>query len=138
MASMLNYVPYLTLFWQSKFDFILHGPPSGDSQWECGIFVGARRKSNELMVATRGGVKMARSVRRIIKENRWTEDTLKWVRHAPWHLYEDAEDGDGDIPEGVSAKEREEKKVVIESGGDSEGKTKYVDVRERVPRDFYI
>ena len=53
-------------------------------------------------------------------------------------MYKDAEDGDGDIPEGVSAEEREEKKVVIEKGESGEEKTKYVDVREQVPRDFYI
>ena len=38
----------------------------------------------------------------------------------------------------MSAKEREEKKVIIESGANGGEKTKYVDVRERVPRDFYI
>ena len=90
------------------------------------------------MIATKLGVVMPRSVKRIPVERRWTVDTLDWVRHAPWHLYKDADDEDGEIPEGVSAKDREEKKIVIERSGDSEGRTKYVDVREQVPRNFYI
>ena len=109
-----------------------------NERWQYGIFVGVRRRSNEPMIATKLGVVMARSVKRIPVEKRWTVDTLDWVRHAPWHLYKDAEDCDGDIPEGVSAEEREEKKVVIEKGDSGEKRTKYVDVREHVPRDFYI
>ena len=90
------------------------------------------------MIATKLGVVMARSVKRIPVEKRWSIDTLDWVRHAPWHLYKDAEDCDGDIPEGVSAEERREKEVVIEKGNSGGNRTKYVDVREQVPRDFYI
>ena len=38
----------------------------------------------------------------------------------------------------MTAEERKEKKDIRERGKDSEGKTIYVDVRERVPRSFYI
>ena len=88
-----------------------------NERWQRGIFVGIRRRSNEPMIATKLGVVMARSVKRLLVERRWTIDTLDWVRHAPWHLYKDAEDEDGDIPEGVSAKEREETKIVVEKVG---------------------
>ena len=83
------------------------------------------------MVATKLGIVMARSVRRIPLKGRSTIDSLEWVRHAQWHMYKDSEDADGDIPEGVRAKEREEKKEIIEKWKDSEGKTVYVDERER-------
>ena len=63
-------------------------------------------------------------------ENRWGEDCVNWVVWAPWRTYRDAEDADGDLPEGVPAEEVKEDGEV--------GKTVYVDVREKVPRDFYI
>ena len=72
-----------------------------NERWQRGICVGVRRRSNEPMIATKLGVVMARSIKRIPAERRWTVDTLDWVRHAPWHLYKDAEDEDGEIP-GIS------------------------------------
>ena len=101
-----------------------------------GNYGGIQEKSNELMVTMKLGIVTARSVRWIPVERRWTIDSLEWVGHAPWHMYKDAEDADGEIPEGVTAKDREEKKEAIEKGKDSEGKTVYVDVRERMPREF--
>ena len=56
------------------------------SRWGFGIFVGFKRKSNEMMVSTVEGIRESRSVRRLAEEKRWTEDTLKWVKWAPWHL----------------------------------------------------
>ena len=50
------------------------------ARWEHGIFVGMRRKSNEVMVATEEGVQEVRSVRKLPKEQRWGEDTLNWVK----------------------------------------------------------
>eukprot|EP00973_Karenia_brevis_P078738 10928487-Karenia_brevis.AAC.1 len=38
---------------------------------------------------------------------RWLIDSVKWVKLAPWRKYKDAEDADGDLPEGVSDEERE-------------------------------
>ena len=70
-----------------------------NSRWAYGIFVGVRPRSGELWVATPEGVKKVRSVRRVPMEDRWSEDSVKWVRHVPWHLYRDQVDADGDIPE---------------------------------------
>ena len=70
-----------------------------NSRWEYGIFVGVRQRSGELWVATQEGVRKVRSVRRIPIEERWSEDSVKWVKNVPWHLYKDQEDADGDIPE---------------------------------------
>eukprot|EP00973_Karenia_brevis_P014292 1946788-Karenia_brevis.AAC.1 len=44
------------------------------------ILVGINRKSNEFLVATVEGIKKARSIKRIPKEERWSEDCLKWVK----------------------------------------------------------
>ena len=68
-----------------------------NERWQYGIFVGIRRRSNEPMIATKKGIVMARAVKRIPMPRRWTVDTLEWVRHAPWHMYKDAEDEDGEI-----------------------------------------
>ena len=70
-----------------------------NSRWEYGIFVGARRKSNEIMVMNMSGLFKVRSVRRIPFEKRWTEDSLTWVCWAPWHRCKDREDQDGELPE---------------------------------------
>ena len=53
-------------------------------------------------------------------------------------MYKDAEDADGDIPEGVTVEEREERKDIIERAKDGEDKTISVDVGERIPREFCI
>ena len=58
-----------------------------NSRWDYGIFVGVRKISNELMVATAEGIKFVRSVRRIPFERRWGEDCVKWIKWAPWHKY---------------------------------------------------
>ena len=76
-------------------------------RWEYGIFVGVRRRSNEVVVVTEEGLEEARSVKRIPEENRWGEDNLSWVKWAPWRRYRDAVDADGDLPEGVPAEELE-------------------------------
>jgi hypothetical protein len=67
------------------------------SKWEFGIFVGIRQKSGEIWVADRNGVHKARSVRRLAKQDRWTTDSVSWVRNAPWNRYKGQEDADGDI-----------------------------------------
>ena len=76
-----------------------------NARWAYGIFVGIRRRSNEVMVSTQEGIVFARSVKRIPTEKRWDQDNLKMVKWAPWHRYRDAEDADGDIPEGVLEEE---------------------------------
>ena len=61
--------------------------------------MGVRAKSGELWIATVHGVTKARSVRRIAVEDRWSEECVRWVKNAPWHLFKDQQDADGDIPE---------------------------------------
>ena len=68
------------------------------ARWEYGIFVGVRRRSNELMISTPAKILFVRSVKRLPLETRWSEDSVRWVRWAPWHRYKDAEDADGDVP----------------------------------------
>ena len=45
-----------------------------EARWNYGIFVGIRRKSNEILVATSDGIKEVRSIRKIPVEKRWSED----------------------------------------------------------------
>ena len=47
------------------------------ARWDYGIFVGVRKVSNELMVATQDKVVMVRSVRRVPFEKRWSEDCVR-------------------------------------------------------------
>ena len=84
-----------------------------EPRWEKGIFVGIRVQSGEFWVATSGGVKKTRSVRRLAPQDRWSEDSMKWVRHVPWHLYRGDEGADGDIPE----------EQLVDAGGREEGRT---------------
>ena len=72
------------------------------SKWGMGIFVGVRRKTNEIMVATPGAVTFARAVKRLPSEKRWGEDSVNWVTWAPWNRYKDHEERDGDLPDGGS------------------------------------
>ena len=58
-----------------------------------------RRQSGEFWVADKGGIHKARSVRRIAMQDRWTEDSVRWIKNVPWHRYKDQHDADGDIPD---------------------------------------
>ena len=98
-------------------------------RWEHGIFLGVRRKSNELWIGTREGIKSVRSVKRIPIEQRWGEDNVNWIQWAPWRRYKDAVEADGDLPEGVPAEELIEAK--------NRG-TRIIETRKRAPREFYI
>ena len=60
-----------------------------NAKWEFGIFVGVKRSSNEVMVATPKGIEHVRSVRRVPFEHRWGDDNTSWVRWAPWNEYKD-------------------------------------------------
>ena len=94
--------------------------------------MGVKRKSNEVLVARPEGITAVRSVRRIPFEKRWGEDCLNWVQWAPWNKYKGDIEEDGEVPEGVPAEE-------VRGGLDGEaGRTVYVEVRERAPRDFYL
>ena len=102
-----------------------------NSRWDFGIFVGVRKRSNEIWVATREGIISVRSVRRIPVEKRWGKDNIEWVKWAPWNRYKDARDADGDVPEGIPTEER----AKDEATGN---RTIIVETRERAPREFYI
>ena len=71
-----------------------------------------------------------RSIKRIPIEKRWGEDCVNWVQWAPWNRYKDAEDADGDIPEGVPIEEGAQIRVP--------DKVVYIETKSKVPRDFYI
>ena len=103
-------------------------------RWEKGVFVGVKRKSNEVMVVNEHGVAFVRSVRRLAFEDRWGPECKDWVVWAPWNKYEGDTEADGDLPEGVEPETKEEGDG---SKGPRDGKV-YVDVREKVPREFYI
>ena len=70
-----------------------------NSRWEHGVFVGVKRKSGEVRIATEKGEETARSVRRIPEQLRWTLDSLRWVKYVPWHRFKDDEEADGAVPE---------------------------------------
>ena len=84
------------------------------------------------MVIDEDGLHCVRTVKRLTEERRWDKSSLERVRWAPWHRYKDALDADGDLPEGVEAKEREN------LGSESVGKIFYVETSARPPRAFKI
>ena len=71
-----------------------------------GIFIGVRRRSNQLMICTPGGIVLSRDAKRMPIEDRWVEDCLGWVQWAPWRQYRAHKDADGGLLEGVPAEER--------------------------------
>ncbi len=52
---------------------------------------------------------------------------MAWIKGAPWCRYKDADDGDGEIPEGVPDSER----VGDQSGGLQEGGNRVVFINTR-------
>ena len=120
------------LFWKKKAGQKME---KINARWEYGIFVGVKRASGEVWVATPDGIRKARSVKRIPKEQRWGPDCVKWVKHAPWNRYPGAADADGEIPE--------DKLVEAASGsagpllGGAAGRV-VINVRQPRPRDFHI
>ena len=66
------------------------------SRWAYGIFVGVRKRSGEMWVATKvGEIKSVRAVRRIPEGERWRRDSVGWVRHTLWHKYKGDPEEDG-------------------------------------------
>ena len=82
--------------------------PKLEDRWGKGIFVGIRSRSQEVMVSTVEGIWLSRAIKRAPEEERWTEDTVNWVMWAPWHRYQEDENEDGEVPEGVQIEERKE------------------------------
>ena len=84
------------------------------------------------MATKDGGLKSVRSVRRIPVEERWSEDSLDWVKKVPWNRGEDGE-ADGEIPEEKLEEPGERREVDEGLKG-----VVFVNTREREPREFYI
>ena len=106
------------------------------SRWAYGIFVGVRRRSGELWVADKKGeIVKVRAVKRIPKEDRWSEDCASWVKYAPWNKYKDDPEADGEIPDEkmVEARRQERMDLDGEDKTDELIKKKYV-----APRSFKI
>eukprot|EP00973_Karenia_brevis_P092193 12411240-Karenia_brevis.AAC.1 len=97
---------------------------------EYGIFVGINRKSNEFLIATEEGIRKARTIKRIPKDERWTDDCLKWVKWAPWKRHEGNEEADGEVPDGVKDEDREEKRRVEEKKEDKE-RVVYIETKSK-------
>ena len=51
-----------------------------------------------------------RAVKRIPEEHMWWEDCVSWVSRAPWNRYKEDDNADGDLPQGVPAEEKPDKK----------------------------
>ena len=88
------------------------------------------------------GVKKVRSIRRIAAQDRWTEDSVKWVRYVPWNLYKDDDQADGEIPEEQlvepgQAGGGDEREEGLEQAGDA-GQAIVVKTRKAPPRAFQI
>ena len=64
-----------------------------DSAWKNGVFLGQRTVSGEFLVGTMEGIMRPRTVHRVPKENRWT-DNLEFVTGLPWKLNKDHEPGE--------------------------------------------
>eukprot|EP00973_Karenia_brevis_P014117 1919536-Karenia_brevis.AAC.1 len=69
-------------------------------EFEYGIFAGVNKRSNEFLVVDEEGIRRVRSTKRIPKEEKWSEDNLKWAKWVPWKKYEGDEEADGEVPEG--------------------------------------
>ena len=102
-------------------------------RWEYGVFVGVRRESGEVWVATKEGMEKARSVRRIPVADRWGPDCVNWVKNVPWNRGKGNGEPDGDIPE----------EKLVEASGDRGGGENgpgviIIKTRETAPREFQI
>ena len=95
------------------------------SRWSYGVFVGERKRSGELLVVTQGGdVRKVRAVKRLPKEDRWSNDCVGWAKHTPWNKYKDDPDADGDVLE----------EKVVEAGGAEISTAGAVDEEELIKR----
>ena len=104
-----------------------------NARWQYGVFIGVRRRSGEIYVATEDGtIKCARTVRRIPESERWDMMALSWVKAVPWNLGKTDDSADGDIPE-FDDKHGPGVKMSPEEVGKFEAmKT------ERCPRSYYL
>jgi hypothetical protein len=104
-------------------------------RWEYGVFVGIKAISGEVWVATKKGLQVVRSVRRIPVEDRWAQENKDWVRHVPWNKGDGDLEADGDFPEGAA---EEVPRASEARGSDDPPRTVVVNTREVAPKEFYI
>ena len=57
------------------------------------------------MIACADGLYFVRSIKGIPIESRWGRDCIDWIKLAPWNRYKDAEDSDGEVPDGIPIEE---------------------------------
>ena len=72
-----------------------------DARWGCGLFLGVRSRSGELIVVDGESkeVKYVRTVKRIPEEQRWDPNNLEWITVVPWNRGGGDKEADGDLPE---------------------------------------
>ena len=110
------------------------------SRWGHGIFVGVRKRSREIWVATKkGDVISVRTVKRILEAERWSEDCWKWLKRTLWNKYKEDPDEDGEVREGkeVDVRSEEDKEKEEKTKGKGGGGVT-VKMREVRPRYFQI
>ena len=71
-----------------------------NTRWEHDLFVGVRKRGNELAIASGDGIHFVRSVKLIPFEKILGEDCVSWVTWAPWNRYKDAVDSRRRRPRG--------------------------------------
>jgi hypothetical protein len=106
-----------------------------DPRWEEGVFVGVRRRSGEVWIATANGLKSARSVKRLPMETRWSPENIEMVKFVPWNRYKEDQGADGEIPGGGVEAEPIDRPAEPEGGL---GRTVVVDTQVKEPRKVYI
>jgi hypothetical protein len=72
--------------------------------WRFGIYIGARAKSGELVVADATGILRARSVMRRPLGERWKPSNLEIFKHFPWTRREDGKEEGTAVTEPIRVK----------------------------------
>ena len=82
-----------------------------------GIFLGMNSKSGEYFVGTEIGVKKARDIYRVAKDERFNVDTLNKFKGLPWKMTPE-EEGDEEVPEMIDEGPVAEEGPRAQDGGD--------------------
>ena len=90
-------------------------------------------RSTPLYSSAASDVYKRQSVHRVRESDRWTRDTLDWVKWAPWNRYRGDEQADGEVPEGVEVREEPRPETTGRTGD-----LIIIDTSDKPPRDFHI
>ena len=104
-------------------------------RWEYGVFVGVKVISGEIWVATKEGLQVVRSVRRMSVEERWNENNKDFVKHVPWNKSGEDPEADGDLPGALEGATATGEAAV---GSMDPPRVIVVNTKEVAPREFYI